>query len=460
MSSPGVRVGILVFVALIAFLAVASFLTGYRLRKDGYDVNVTFEDAMGITNGTEVRMAGVAIGRVESVTLNERQNAVMKLLINRDFAIPKGSRFLIRVGMLIGDKFIDVLPKREAKTSLKEGVNIVGEVPARPEDLIPKAQKVMDNLTEASENINKVLGSEDIGNSLDSILANLDSATARLDKTMAAIQGTVDSQQDDFVAVIRDVSVSSKNLRDLTNEIAAYVKSGTVQENITGTLESVRMTADALDRSIASLERSAGSMERSTGSIERTTTSVENLVTSTELQDDIRATVKEARGTVNEARKSVDHINGILGVDKPRTGKKPGLIPKIDIRTPSLETLFVSDESRLRATAHATVGLKDDNFVRLGVYDFGGLNKIIIQPGKSLNKRTDVRYGLYASKLSIGMDHQFSEKILGSANLYDASLMRLDVQGSYKITDNWGLMFGVDSLLRDNKLTIGARFTQ
>ncbi len=453
MSGPGVRVGILVFVALIAFLAVASFLTGYRLRKDAYSVFVTFEDGMGVTNGTEVRMAGVAIGRVDTVTLNERQNAVIKLLINHNYAIPKGSRFLINVGMLIGDKFIAVQPNRDVKVFLKEGANVTGEVPARPEDLIPKAQKVMDNLFEASENINKVLGSKDIGNSLDSILANLDSATARLDKTLAAIQGTVDSQQDDFVAIVGDISTSSKNLHELTNELTAYVKSGTVQNDITGILASVRKTADTLDRSAASLERSAGS-------VERTTTSVENLVTSSELQDDIRATVKEARGTVNEARKSVDHINGILGVGKPGAGKKPGLVPKIDIRKPTLETLFVSDESRLRATAHTSIGLKNNDFLRLGIYDFGGSNKTIIQPGLSLGKKTDIRYGLYASKLSIGLDHQFSDRVLGTANLYDASLMRLDLQGSYKITDNWGLMLGLDNLFGDNKLTIGGRFTR
>ena len=106
--SPSVRVGIIVFVALVALGGVAWFLTGYRIRIAGYKVTGIFSDAQGLTVGSEVRMAGVAIGVVDRIGLDDHQRASVAMLINRKRKIPVGSTFTLRVGLLIGEKYIDI----------------------------------------------------------------------------------------------------------------------------------------------------------------------------------------------------------------------------------------------------------------------------------------------------------------------------------------------------------------
>ncbi len=440
-GNPAVRVGILVFIALVAFTAVAVFLTGYRTRVSGYPIVVTFDDAQGITTGSEVRMAGVTIGTVDKVTLDRNQRAVMRLLINNKYSIPVGSEFVLRIGLLIGDKFIDIVPKRGVHTYYKTCARIKGVVPPRPEELIPKISKVLDNLNTTTTNINNLLGNRKFQERLGRTLSNLERATARLDRTLATIQGTIVTNQDEVQAIICNVLATSENLRSFTEQLSGIAKSGKFQGDLGATLQAARHAAESLERS---------------------TTSLESLVTSPELQQDVRQTVKEARATVEQAHAVINRVSGLLGVGP--TGKPGEAAPvtgaKLNIRRPSLEALFRPDDSNLRITGYINIPQRSNRYLRLGVYDIGNTNKGILQFGHSVDPDTDLRYGLYASKLGISADHVFAPRIYGTANVYDPNRIRLDLQAGYQVTDNWGLLVGIDKVFRDNQLTVGARFTR
>lgn len=438
-GSPAVRVGILVFIALIAFTAVAVFLTGYRMRMAGYPIVVVFDDAQGITQGSEVRMAGVTIGVVDKVTLDSNQRAIMRLLINQKYDIPVGSRFVLQIGLLIGDKYIDIMPKRGERVYYQACAKVRGEVPPNPEDLIPKAQKLLASLTRTSDNLNSVLGDKEIRNRLDRSLANLESSTVTLNKTMLVIQRTVVGEQDEVQVIIANVVATTESLRVFTDELVRFSKQGNIQRDISGTLEAARQSAESLERSTASLEK---------------------LATSPELQQDVVATIKEARATVEEAHKVIDHVADVVGVGKEGTPCKETLGPKINLREPSLDVMLSPADSNLRINGYLTIPQRSNHFIRLGVFDIANSNKGILQLGQSLNKTTDLRYGIYASKLGLGLDYAYSPRIFGSANLYNQNQVRLDVQGVYKVTDNWGVLMGIDELFWHNLFTVGAHFNR
>lgn len=432
MISPAVRVGIIVFVALVALGLVAWFLTDYQVRVTGYPITVIYNDAMGVTTGAEVRMAGVSIGVVDRVDLGKNERAVMLLRINRKYRIPVGSKFILKVGMLISEKYIDIAPNREAKRYLRKYAVVYGEVPPTFEDLIPKAQKLLDNLNVTTENLNKTLGSKEFQERINRSLANIESATARLNATMAAIQGTIITEQDEIETIINNVSAVSENLRLMTMEIEQFTREGGLKENIAATLNATRQAAESL---------------------ERTTANVEKLVTAPEFQEDIRETVKGAREAVEQAQEVLGRVERIFG-------KGPLLKTNIPTRETSLDALYRPDDGRFRATAMTTIPLPNERFLKLGLYDIGEGNKLILQPGQALDSRMDLRYGLYASKLGLGLDYAFSSKTFGSLNLYGSKEPTLDLQAGYKVTDDWGILLGVDRLLDENQLTLGVRLTR
>ena len=446
-AGPAVKVGIFVFIALIAFTAVALFLTGYRMRIAGYPISVVYDDVLGVTKGSEVRMAGVTIGVVDKPTLDAYQRAVVPLVINQKYRIPKGSRFVLRIGMLIGDKYIDIIPKRSSTQSLEPGDRVVGEVPPCLDDLLPQARKLMSSLQATSDAVKSVLGDPQLQvhlrssvASLDQALRNFESASEKLNQAMLSVQatahvihGTVAEQQEDICATVDNVRASSENLRIFSEKLKVLAEEGNIPENVKATLTAAREATESLDRSAESLEA---------------------LFTSPELQSDFRDTVKGAKQAVQEARVVIERVGNVFGT------KKSVLETNTLTRATNIKGVFRTTDGRFRTTLQGTVPISEDSFIRLGIYDLGLGNKAIIQPGQPLDDNLDLRYGLYASKLGVGLDYNLSSKIYGTMDLFNTEEPRLDLEAGYMVTDNLALVLGIDELLKKNEVMLGVRLSK
>lgn len=80
---------------------------------DTYEIVAHFDDATGVTGGDEIRLAGVRIGKVGSVSV-ERGEAVVELDIDDRYAVPDGSRFELRWKNLLGQRYVQVVPPDDA----------------------------------------------------------------------------------------------------------------------------------------------------------------------------------------------------------------------------------------------------------------------------------------------------------------------------------------------------------
>lgn len=78
------------------------------LGASGYAVAAVFEDAGGMRPGSDVMMAGVVIGRVDSVEVNERSRAKLTLLINDEIPITADAIASVRTKGIIGERYIRI----------------------------------------------------------------------------------------------------------------------------------------------------------------------------------------------------------------------------------------------------------------------------------------------------------------------------------------------------------------
>ena len=103
-------------IAGAAVLAVAAGFLVFSLGRDalpggGYDLTASFPDVDGVEVGTEVRLAGVRVGRVTDVTLNPQTylaDAVIR--VPDDLALPSDSAALIQSDGLLGGAYIQLQP--------------------------------------------------------------------------------------------------------------------------------------------------------------------------------------------------------------------------------------------------------------------------------------------------------------------------------------------------------------
>ncbi len=101
------------------FVLIGIFALGYISIKmgkleviggAGYTVYAEFEKSGGIKAGSVVEIAGVQVGKVKSVTLNQDYQARVEMMLNNDVKIQEDAIVSVKTKGLIGEKYILITP--------------------------------------------------------------------------------------------------------------------------------------------------------------------------------------------------------------------------------------------------------------------------------------------------------------------------------------------------------------
>jgi phospholipid/cholesterol/gamma-HCH transport system substrate-binding protein len=110
-NSTEVVVGGLVLAVAVGFLAYAAQVTGVQSSAGSYPLTASFRSLEGISVGTDVRLAGVKIGSVNSVDLNtETFRADTVISVKDGIEIPDDSAITIASEGLLGGNFVEIVP--------------------------------------------------------------------------------------------------------------------------------------------------------------------------------------------------------------------------------------------------------------------------------------------------------------------------------------------------------------
>lgn len=106
--------GLFIFLGFAALFFLATQTTDMDEygSEAGYRVTARFDDVAGLKVRSPVTMAGVNVGRVESIVIdNERLDAVVTMRINQTFnKIPDDSDASILTAGLLGSKYVGLGP--------------------------------------------------------------------------------------------------------------------------------------------------------------------------------------------------------------------------------------------------------------------------------------------------------------------------------------------------------------
>lgn len=139
-TSVETAVGVFVMIGLISVAYMAIKLGQMEWFGEGYYLlDARFDSVSGLKTGAQVDMAGVEIGQVADIHLdNERQVAVVQLKIREDIMLTDDVIASVKTSGLIGDKFIKLTPGGSDRI-LKPGDMIIDTESALDiEDLVSK----------------------------------------------------------------------------------------------------------------------------------------------------------------------------------------------------------------------------------------------------------------------------------------------------------------------------------
>ena len=112
---------LIICVLCLAFLSI-KMGQDYVMGSNVYSVTATFGNVGGLNKGAPVKIAGVPIGQVQSVKLNNYQ-AEVTLDIANEVSLREDAIATVKTQGLIGEKFIAISPGG-SPDKLKPGENI------------------------------------------------------------------------------------------------------------------------------------------------------------------------------------------------------------------------------------------------------------------------------------------------------------------------------------------------
>lgn len=109
-----IMVGLFILAGGAALLFLALQVSGltFKAQSETYVVDAYFNDAGGLSARGRVSLAGVQVGRIREVSLDQsRFQARVVMEIDARFdAIPADSSAIIRTSGLLGEQYIDISP--------------------------------------------------------------------------------------------------------------------------------------------------------------------------------------------------------------------------------------------------------------------------------------------------------------------------------------------------------------
>jgi len=241
------RVGVMVLAsAIIAGILIVLFGDLPSLVQATYPVQMNFTDARGVAEGTPVRKNGILIGRVTTVSLDERGG--VRVVADVDSYVPVYRDEQPRIkSTLLGDAEIALVPGRivPPRTRLGPDEVLEGAVSRDPFEVFstlePKLGGTLDSLVSASESVSRLADNIDrimLGD--DNRFENLARKTERaLDAFTLAMDNTND--------VLGDAE-ARRRLRESINALPD------VLVQLRGAVKGIGATVDSADRNLRNLE--------------------------------------------------------------------------------------------------------------------------------------------------------------------------------------------------------------
>ena len=257
-----------VSIAVLAMLMVMAFKAdSLPLIGGGTTYYANFSEAGGLKTGDEVRVAGVRVGKVDSIELDGNQVKVgFKIREKVNFGENSGAG--VRVKTLLGDMFLELQPAGEGQ--MKAGATIPVDRTESPYDVV----EAFEGLADTSANIDK-----------DQLAAAL---TTLADLTR--------STPEEFQAALTGVSDLSRNLAAKDERI----------ESLLSQLDRVTKVLDERDEDLITLMNDANQLFAAL--VERRE-AVHNLLISTQLlSKELSQLVDDSRADLKPALESLDVI--------------------------------------------------------------------------------------------------------------------------------------------------------
>lgn len=288
------KVGAFFLIVLVLAGLLVWKIEDLRLGSEGgKTISVQFDDVAGLKEKSDVRMAGVLVGRVDRIRLVGGK-AVVDIELTRDVALRDGASASIQSLGMLGDKYVELIPGPVGGPALPAGTTLQGDAPVSFDQITRLARDIEVDIRDITSNLKESLGgalgeerlsgivdnvlvlSQELRKILESNRANIDSTTAnfrefsaqmtklveRIDRLVASNAGNVTQGVENAKDLTAKLQTTVDNMNAITGKIAQgqgtvgnLVNSDETSKNLNEALVSVKEGVDSLTGAMTKVKK-------------------------------------------------------------------------------------------------------------------------------------------------------------------------------------------------------------
>lgn len=285
-----VKVGAFAVVTVGAGLFIYRYVTKSGDGGGGYVVWAHMKDASGIAKMSQVRIAGIPVGRVKSIKL-EHDIARIDITMNQDVPLYDDAAASKVASSLLGEFQLKIAPGTEGRRKLADGdeIKVVTEAQTT-DDLMRQMSDIAKDVKEVTRALATSVGSEQGKQDIQATLSNLAKVTEALNQT------------------VRENREAIHEIVNNTREIST--RSG---PEIQAILENVRETTRDVRELVAKDPNGRGDAGEVRKIVERVDQASQNLESALKNVDEVSARLNRGEGTLGRLTKDEKLINEVEG---------------------------------------------------------------------------------------------------------------------------------------------------
>lgn len=297
-------VGIFVVVGIILLILMTLRIEKFQVGKRfGYPLNIYFDSAAGLAQNSQVRVAGVRVGDVEKVGL-ENGKAKVTFRIPTHIILYKNAKAYLKSEGFLGEKYVEITPGTPGNPKVEpNGVIEQGAPPADLEEFLSSVQSIGEDIKGVVKPLGDVLKSVD-PKKVEGIMTNIDKFSGQLTGLAKDSKETIEKAKNAF-SRIEDIGEKVKKgegtLGKLISDEAIYQDAKKTIETAKEAVEKVKGTADTLKNVSEKIERGEGTLGK--------------LIQDESLYQEAKETLQSVKGIAEKVEKGEGTLGKLINDD-------------------------------------------------------------------------------------------------------------------------------------------------
>ena len=301
--SQAAKIGLFVVVTAGAGYLVYRTIHKETGRGGGYVVHAYLKDASGIAKHSRVTIAGIPVGTVEDIRL-ENGKARVDVRVNGDIRLHQTARLGVKSASLLGENVI-VLTEGVGEPDKKDGDEIA-TMPeqASVEDIKAQVSRIAELVEKVAQQLANSIGTEQGGQNMRAILQNLADATEAINLTVRENRVVIKETLENIDRITAkggpELQQILLNIKVITEDVKQMMAAQGGKDGQAGEL---RQTIERINRASKSLESALGHIDNVAGRIDRGEGTIGKLTKDEALINEVQGVAEGVNDYVDSLRR-------------------------------------------------------------------------------------------------------------------------------------------------------------